>query len=328
MRKAELARFPERWCVETSHHGQEAEAPDEFNSAASSRLLCCASLQMEEKAPYVRDLTDYHSPPRIFAGLGNSGITSRITADASRRALRDHTSDNTETDLAISRVGGVSSTNAWIRTNGYGEGMVLTQTTADLFAKYGALPAGASNTKTISDRDYWLGAMTPRATGRMLEGIQRCSEGVAVSPVVATQARCTDMMRMMRAQQSGARRLPHFLNVPVAHKTGDFPPCWPRVGLISRGPDDVVSVFSKRDWGPLCEARRLPDRWPRPIVDTLTAAGIAQKVTRPSRQFFALSPVSVDSLRAASVQQHRSALACLASPRTTNTNSVVVGGMP
>ena len=30
---------------------------------------------------------------------------------------------------------------------------------------------------------------------------------------------------MIRAQQSGARRLPHFLTgVPVAHKTGDFPP--------------------------------------------------------------------------------------------------------
>ena len=35
-----------------------------------------------------------------------------------------------------------------------------------------------------------------------------------------------ELLRMMRAQQSGARRLPHFLHraCTVAHKTGDFPP--------------------------------------------------------------------------------------------------------
>ena len=41
------------------------------------------------------------------------------------------------------------------------------------------------------------------------------------------------MLRMMRAQQAGSRRLPHFITVPVAHKTGDFPPVLANdVGII------------------------------------------------------------------------------------------------
>src|SRR5262249_9568417 len=132
------------------------------------------------------------------------------------------TSDNTATDLAIGKVGGVEAVNAWLRTNGYGDALKLNMTTGQLFALYGALTQGANrNEKTNTDRGYWLGSMTPRATGRLLEGMQRCNDGTATGTPIAAKASCADMLRMLRAQQSGARRLPHFVNVPVGHKTGD-----------------------------------------------------------------------------------------------------------
>ena len=57
------------------------------------------------------------------------------------------TSDNTATDLAIAKVGGVARVNAWLKEQGYADGLRLTQTTGDLFAKYAALPQGASRTR-------------------------------------------------------------------------------------------------------------------------------------------------------------------------------------
>ena len=98
--------------------------------------------------------------------------------------------------------------------------------------------------------------MTPRGTGRMLEAIQRCSDGTATAPTIAAQKSCADMIRMMRGQQSGARRLPHFLNVGVAHKTGDFPPVLANdVGVVfARSGPIVISFFFNAIEGPYGEA--------------------------------------------------------------------------
>jgi beta-lactamase class A len=214
-----------------------------------------------------------------MAEKGELSLTQRITINASdvrggsgifryhdpglQPTLRDVllqmiiTSDNTATDLAIGKVGGVDRVNAWLREAGYGDGLKLTQTTGDLFAKYRALPQGtSSNDKTNADRTYWLGEMTPRATGRLLEAIQRCSDGSGGASPIAAQASCTDMMRMMRAQQSGARRLPHFLGVSVAHKTGDFPPVLANdVGIdFARSGPIVVSFFANAIEGSYGEA--------------------------------------------------------------------------
>ena len=49
------------------------------------------------------------------------------------------TSDNTATDLATAKVGGVARVNAWLKQAGYADGQKLTQTTGELFAKYNAL---------------------------------------------------------------------------------------------------------------------------------------------------------------------------------------------
>jgi beta-lactamase class A len=159
------------------------------------------------------------------------------------------TSDNTATDLAIAKVGGVGAVNTWLKQNGYAGGMRLTQTTGELFTKYGALPQTANrNEKTNADRLYWLGEMTPRATGRMLEALQRNT--------LASQKACEEMIRMMRAQQAGTRRLPHFLDVPIAHKTGDFPPVLANdVGIaFARSGPIVISFFTNEIAGPYGEA--------------------------------------------------------------------------
>src|SRR5918993_1653608 len=153
---------------------------------------------------------------------GGSGIF-RYHDDGLQPTFRDVllqmivTSDNTATDLAIAKVGGVARVNAWLKQAGYADGHKLTQTTGELFAKYNALgPKEDRNAKTNADRSYWLGEITPRSVGLMLEGIEK--------KTLASAASCEAMLRMMRAQQAGARRPNHFISVPGAHKTGDFPP--------------------------------------------------------------------------------------------------------
>jgi beta-lactamase class A len=184
------------------------------------------------------------------------------------------TSDNTATDMAIKKVGGVDRVNAWIRDAGYADGMKLNMTLADMFAKYAALPQGANrNDKTSNDHAYFLGEMTPRATGRMLEAIQRCADGSAPTPI-ASKAACTDMMRMFRNQQAGTRRLPHFLSVPVAHKTGDFPPVIANdVGVIfARSGPIVVAFFDNAIEGAFAEAEDRIGRIAQMIVEYFDGA--------------------------------------------------------
>jgi beta-lactamase class A len=180
------------------------------------------------------------------------------------------TSDNTATDLAIAKVGGVARVNAWLKEQGYadpstGSGQVamrLTQTTGELFAKYGALgPNDDRNARTNSDRSYWLGELTPRGVGLMLEAIEK--------KTIASTAACNDMLRMMRAQQAGARRLNHFLTVPVAHKTGDFPPVLANdVGIIyARSGPIVVSFLGNAITGNYGEAEDRIGRFAQQLVE-------------------------------------------------------------
>ncbi len=147
------------------------------------------------------------------------------------------TSDNTATDLAIAKVGGVARVNAWLKQAGYADGQRLTQTTGELFAKYNALgPADDRNAKTNADRTYWLGEITPRSVGLILEAIEK--------KTIASAASCDAMLRMLRAQLAGQRRLNHYLSVPVAHKTGDFPPVLANdVGIIYAPSGPIVVSF-------------------------------------------------------------------------------------
>jgi hypothetical protein len=47
----------------------------------------------------------------------------------------------------------------------------------------------------------------------------------------------------MRRQLAGSRRLPHFVDVPVAHKTGDSGNIANDVGIIYSGSGPIVIAF-------------------------------------------------------------------------------------
>jgi len=261
--EADLARFPGRAGVWVKHltTGEEAgvRADETFNSASVIKIpVLVLAFELAHKGRL--SLTD-RVTLRAEDVRGGSGVFRHHDAGL-QPTLRDVllqmviTSDNTATDIAIAKVGGVASVNAWLREHGYADAMRLTQTTGELFRKYAALPPDASrNEKTNGDRAYWLGEMTPRATGRMLEGIYRCNGGASAPPLTEQRA-CEDMMRMLRAQQAGARRLPHFLSVPVAHKTGDFPPVLANdVGIVfARSGPIIISFFANAIVGPYGEA--------------------------------------------------------------------------
>ncbi len=274
---AEMARFPGHAGIWVRHLtlGEEAavHADDTFNSASVIKLPVLAlAFQMADRG-------ELSLAERVTINAadfrGGSGIF-RYNDPGLQPTLRDVllqmiiTSDNTATDIAIAKVGGVARVNAWIRQNGYADTLKLNMTTGELFAKYNALAQSSNrNEKTNADRTYWLGEMTPRATGRLIEAIQRCGDGSAPSPAIASQKSCTDMVRMMRAQQSGARRLPHFVNVSVAHKTGDFPPVVANdVGIIfARSGPIVVAFFGNAIEGPYAEAEDRIGRVAQLIVE-------------------------------------------------------------
>ena len=277
-----MARFPGRAGIWVKHLGTGEEASvrgdEAFNSASVIKIpILVLASQMADKGSL--SLAD-----RITINAqdfrGGSGIF-RYNDPGLQPTVRDVllqmiiTSDNTATDLALGKVGGVDKVNAWLSDNGYADALHLNMTTGELFAKYGALPAGTNrNEKTNSDKSYWLGVMTPRATGRLLESIQRCSDGSEKATPVATQASCTMMTRMLRAQQSGDRRLPHFLNVPVGHKTGDFPPAVANdVGIVSaRSGPIVIAFFANSIEGPYAEAEDRIGRIAQMIVEYFDGA--------------------------------------------------------
>lgn len=112
---------------------------------------------------------------------------------------------------------------------------------------------------TVEDRAYWLGSMTPRETGRLLESIER---NTAASP-----ASCELMKTTLRRQQAGARRLPHYLEVPVAHKTGDSAVIANDVGIIyARTGPIVVAFFVNGIRGQIGETEDLIGRAAQTIV--------------------------------------------------------------
>ena len=88
---------------------------------------------------------------------------------------------------------------------------------------------------TVEDPSYWLGEMTPREIGRMLEAIEQGT--------IASKESRDDMKTIMLRQQAGARRIPHFLTVPVAHKTGDSGVIANDVGMIYARSGTIVIAF-------------------------------------------------------------------------------------
>jgi beta-lactamase class A len=213
------------------------------------------------------------------------------------------TSDNTATDLMIRQVGGIEPVNAWLTSNGY-TGLRLNMTIFEVFKRrytfadpllksltaeelyalqsgdasfaamarerFGAIQktmrrpglADELNRQVNEEPSTWLGQITPRGVGRMLEAIEKCM-------LAGADRYCAEMTRAFRRQQSGARRLPHFLEVPVGHKTGDFPPVLANdVGVIyARSGPIVIAFLTNAIREPYAETEDRMGRTTRAIVD-------------------------------------------------------------
>jgi beta-lactamase class A len=290
------ADFPGRAGIWVKHvsTGETAGVRDAemFNSASVIKIpVMVLAFQMAERGELKLDERIAIRKEDI---RGGSGIF-RYHDEGLQPTFRDVllqmiiTSDNTATDLAIAKVGGVARVNAWLKQAGYADGQKLTQTTGELFAKYNALkpaddppspPEAASagsrpsssaaeraeadrNAKTNADRTYWLGEITPRSVGLMLEAIEK--------KTIASASSCEAMLRMMRAQQAGQRRLNHYISVPVAHKTGDFPPVLANdVGIIyARSGPIVVSYLGNAITGTYGDAEDRIGRFAQQLVELM-----------------------------------------------------------
>ena len=283
--QAELSRIPAKAGIYVKHlkTGETASVlPDEkFNSASVIKIpVLVMAYQMAEKSTL-----DLNARVTIAKGdkRGGSGVLRYHDAGL-QPTLRDVmtqmiiTSDNTATDIAIARVGGVTAVNAWLKANGYAPALKLNATILDVFRNrymladpkasaltaddvyglgsgdlgYGTSPraflesiqAGmqktdvqAENVRRLNDEPAsWLGEITPAGVGRLIEAME--------TGTLTSAASADEMSRMFRAQQSGSRRLPHFITVPVGHKTGDFAPAVANdVGIIYTRSGPVVVSF-------------------------------------------------------------------------------------
>ena len=112
----------------------------------------------------------------------------------------------------------------------------------------------------VEDRNYWLGDISAREIGRMLEGIER--------ETIASPASCKTMRLFLRRQLAGSRRLPHFVDVPVAHKTGDSGNIANDVGIIYAGSGPIViAVLANGITGSYGEAEDRIGRIAKLVVD-------------------------------------------------------------
>ncbi len=214
------------------------------------------------------------------------------------------TSDNTATDIMIAKVGGKDAINSFLKQSGYS---VLRQirTTFEFFSflyavvdpKYGTLPpedifalccavirsdpefferreqlldqmrvdvAGrdilAQQNQLAMDEENWFGAASPREMGRLLENIELCT--------VASENSCNEMKRMLLSQQAGQLKIPHYLEVPVGHKTGEVNNVTNDVGIIyARSGPIVISFYNMSVVGSRAEAEDHMGRIARLIVD-------------------------------------------------------------
>ncbi|MGE0816067.1 MAG: FG-GAP-like repeat-containing protein [Vicinamibacterales bacterium] len=134
--------------------------------------------------------------------------------------------------------------------------------------------AGLRNRLTVEDPAYWLGDMTPHETARLLEAIERAT--------LTSNASASTMKAILGRQQAGSRRLPHFLTVPVAHKTGDSGVIANDVGLVAaRSGTIVISFFVNGITGPYGETEDRIGHVARQIVDYFDGAPAAPQAPRP-----------------------------------------------
>ncbi len=312
--EAELARFPAKAGIYVKHLGTGEQAAvrgaEIFNSASvikipvmvlAYQLADQGKLNLDTRVPVTR--RDFRAGSGVLR-YHDPGLQPTVRDLITQMII---TSDNTATDMVIAQVGGVAPVNAWLAANGYTD-LKLTTTILDVFKRryvfadaslaslspeelyalqsgdpsFADMPRdrfdaiqktmrrpGLSeelNRQVNEEPAAWLGEITPNGVGRMLEAIERCT--------VASRASCAEMTRAFRRQQSGARRLPHFLAVPVGHKTGDFPPGLANdVGVIyARSGPIVVAFLTNAIREPYAELEDRMGRTTRAIVDYFDGA--------------------------------------------------------
>jgi beta-lactamase class A len=306
----ELARIPAKAGIYVKHlkTGEEAAVlPDErFNSASVIKIpILVMGYQMSEKGTL--DLGARVTITRADR-RGGSGVL-RFHDAGLQPTIRDVlmqmiiTSDNTATDIAIAKVGGVGAVNAWLQSNGHAPALKLNATILEVFrnrymlADPGAASLGPEDVYALGSGDLssgtsprarlealqtgmqtpavqaenlrrlnaepstWLGEITPRGVGRLIEQMETGG--------LTSAASAAEMSRVFRWQQSGARRLPHYLDVPVGHKTGDFAPAVANdVGIIyARSGPIVVSFLLNAIREPYAEAEDRMGQVARVIVE-------------------------------------------------------------
>ncbi len=269
---AELGRWPAKAGVYVKHLGTGEEAvvlgDERFNSFSVIKLpLMVMAFEMADQGRL--NLAERHVIARADF-RGGSGILRHHDVGANP-TVRDLiiemiiTSDNTATDLVLAKVGGIEAFNQWLAAKGYRETRMV-MSVFDFFrkpyelrdAKYrsltpeqlldlqlGGSALAESRDERIrreADASNWLGVNTPRETGRLLEAIEK---GTLVSA-----ASSKEMVRILRAQQAGQRRMPHYLPIgyATAHKTGDGPPVIANdVGIVYARSGPIVMAFYTAD---------------------------------------------------------------------------------
>ena len=127
----------------------------------------------------------------------------------------------------------------------------------------------------VEDRNYWLGDINAREIGRMLEGIER--------ETIASPASCRTMRMFLRRQLAGSRRLPHFVDVPVAHKTGDSGNIANDVGIIyARSGPIVIAVLVNGVSGSYGEAEDRIGRIAKLVVDHFDSSTLPATQAEPA----------------------------------------------
>ncbi len=307
--QAELARFPAKAGIYVKHltTGEEAAVggTETFNSASVIKIpIMTLAYQLADQGKLRLDARVEIRRSDIRGGSGvlryhDLGLQPTVRDLITQMII---TSDNTATDLMISQVGGVAPVNAWLDANGYpdlrlnttifevfrrryvaADAALKSLTPEELYALQSGDPTFANMPRERFDAIQttmrrpgladelnrqvnevpatWLGQITPRGVGRLLEAIEKCT--------FSQKASCAEMSRAFRRQQSGARRLPHFLDVPVGHKTGDFPPVLANdVGVIyARSGPIVIAFLTNAIREPYAETEDRMGRTTRAVVD-------------------------------------------------------------
>lgn len=264
--------------------GEEASvhAADHFETASTFKLaVMVLAYQMADQKKLNLNERYTIKPSDIRGGSGifryqDMGLNPTIRDVITQMII---TSDNSATDIMIAKVGGVDALNAWLKQSGYNNFHVNSTIFAYFRQRYDVIDPkytkmspeelyalGTNNPAFTKPREafikqvredseksaarvndemakrrvneqYWLGIVSPADIGRMLEGIER--------DTIASKDACDEMKRILRAQQAGTRKIPHYLSVPVAHKTGEVGGVSNDVGMVyARSGTIIMSFFT------------------------------------------------------------------------------------